>query len=100
MAVGSRHGYRSDHHHLAARNFRPELAPLLLRELFAQPAVLFDGLARSEVVQLEQLTDLDFGVPPAKVHRGSSCPLDGLVLRLGLDQPVTGHKLLRFREWS
>src|SRR2546422_3087809 len=72
---------------------------LLLRELLLQLACLIDRLARSEVLQLEQLAKLDLAFLAFAVGSGGALgPLDRLFLRLDLDQPVTRDQLLRLRE--
>ena len=53
----------------------------------------FDGLARLEIVQLEELPDLDLAVRGARV-RETFRPFKGLIPRFDLNQRVAGDELL------
>src|SRR4051812_6271342 len=73
------------------------LLPLPLRGLRAQPFLLLTQLGRelvSEVVALEDLTQLDIAFLEGNALR----PLDRLLLRLHLPDPVAGDELLRLGE--
>src|SRR5215218_5562036 len=68
--------------------------------LLAQPLALLAHLRRhlvAEVVDLEHLADLDLAVLLHRV-RAALDPLDGLVHRLALPQPVPGDQLLGLGE--
>src|SRR5215211_1029078 len=68
---------------------------LLLRQLALQLACLLDRFARGEIFQLEELPNLNLRVF-ALVRSGCAHgPLDGLVSRLGLNDPITGDQTLR-----
>src|SRR6516165_1090259 len=63
------------------------------RQRGLQLARLVDRRARSEIVELEQLTKLDLPFRSRTVRRrGALGPLDGLFPRLDLDQPVAGNQ--------
>src|SRR5204863_87505 len=72
-----------------------------LRHIALLPAKLLVPLAvlgrhvLAEVLRLEHLTDLDFGV----LERSPLQPLDGLFHRRDLPQPEASHELLRLGEW-
>jgi mono/diheme cytochrome c family protein len=67
----------------------------LARELLLEPAMLLDGFALAEVGELEDLPDLDLC---AAFERRSLEPLDRLLLRLALPDPVARDELLAFGE--
>src|SRR5688572_5524190 len=77
---------------LPARPIREPRYPSLLLELFAELAVVLDGRALTEVLQLEYLADLEVAV---LVHGIGAAlrPLDCLGERLALPEPVAGHQL-------
>src|SRR5262249_9100389 len=69
----------------------------LLGELFADLAVMLDRIARREILELEELADLDLAV--ALVRIGAALdPLDRLLQRLDLEDPVAGDQLLGLGE--
>src|SRR3989304_4843901 len=67
-----------------------------LRDLLPELSVVFDRLARTEVLQLEYLANLDL----AFLEGDALGPFDRLFLRLHLNQPETGDELLRLGEGS
>src|SRR6266705_3266091 len=61
--------------------------------------MVFDRLARTEVLQLEQLANLDLAFCSFAMGSGDALgPVDRLFPRLHLDQPVAGDQLLRLGE--
>ena len=61
--------------------------------------MVFNGLAGTKVVQLEQLPDLDFAV--LIMGAGAALdPLDGFRKRLTLQDPVARNQFLGLREWT
>src|SRR5438309_11966376 len=73
---------------------------LLLSNLLAQLARLFDRLAGTEILQLEDLANLDLALPVRVVGiaRDALGPRNRLLFRLHLDQPVAGDHLLGLGE--
>src|SRR6266571_84155 len=72
---------------------------LLLLEVLLHLAKAIDRFARSEVLQLEELPDLDLGRPAVDGGIGkTSRPLHRLFTRLHLDDGVAGDELLRLGE--
>ena len=55
---------------------------------------VIDAVVLAEVLQLEHLPDFDLAID----ERRAAGPLDGLFLRLRLDEPEAGDELLGFRE--
>src|SRR5206468_1007502 len=71
---------------------------LFLLEILFQLPRLFDGIARTEILQFEQLTKLDLRLS-CTVRIGCALgPFDRLFLRLRLDQPIPGNQFLRLSE--
>src|SRR5687768_6459523 len=65
----------------------------------AELAETIDGFARSEVIQLEQLANLDLAFLVIAERGGEALrPLDALLSRLHLDERVAGDDLLRLGE--
>src|SRR5712691_7723863 len=72
---------------------------LLLLEVLLHLAKAIDRFARSEVLQLEELPDLDLGRPAVDGGIGEAPrPFHRLFPRLHLDDRVAGDELLRFCE--
>src|SRR5713226_398068 len=72
---------------------------LLLPQVLLHLAKTIDRFARSEVLQLEELPDLDLGRPAVDGGIGKAPrPLHRLFPRLDLDDRVAGDELLRFGE--
>src|SRR5215471_15077962 len=74
------------------------LSPLLLLffELFPQIAMTVDCFARSEIFQLEKLTNFDLGFAlQARLKGDALGPFDGLFARLDLDNPISRDELFR-----
>src|SRR5262249_7174378 len=68
-------------------------------KLLLQLARPVDGVAGSEVLELEQLAKLDLSFPSFAMGSGNALgPFDRLFPRLHLDQPVSGDQLLRLGE--
>src|SRR5262249_26745850 len=85
---------------LASHHNPPSRVLLLLRDLLLQLAHVFDRLAGTEILQLEQLAYLDLGLPAAAIGLEGNAlgPFDGLFLRLHLNQPIAGDQFLRLDE--
>src|SRR5262249_28567026 len=74
---------------------------LFLSEFCFQFASLFDCIARTEIFQLEQLTNLDVTFRAFTVRIGRLFgPFNRLLFGFHLDEPVAGNQLLRFRKWT
>src|SRR5262245_51144267 len=56
--------------------------------------MVIDSSTLTKVIQLEDLSDLDFALR----KRNPARPFDGLLLRAYLDQPEASNEFLRFRE--
>src|SRR5512134_665299 len=70
-----------------------------LRELLLELARLLDRRTVAEVLELEELAQLDLRVVSLALRIGRALrPLDRLLARAHLDQPVARDQLLRFRE--
>src|SRR5438477_6527417 len=72
-----------------------------LFQLFAEVFGAVDGFAGAEVFHLEELADFDFGFPAGLqvgLEGNALGPLDGLFLRLDLNDPVTRDQLFGFGE--
>src|SRR6202040_2385659 len=73
----------------------------LLHQFALEPACVLDRRAWTEIIELEQLAKLDLAFRTVAVRRGAALgPVDRLLLRVDLDQPVTGDQLLRLGERS
>src|SRR5262245_46593923 len=68
-------------------------------DLLAQPAVMLDGRAFAEIVQLEHRPDLDLAIPVVRIGAAFD-PFDRLGERAALQDPIAGHELLGLREWA
>src|SRR5271156_2050526 len=66
---------------------------LLVCQLLLQLARAIDRLARGEILQLEELAELDLAFRAlAMGSRGALGPFDCFLLRLHLDQPISGDQ--------
>src|SRR3954451_19997659 len=63
-------------------------------ELFLEFPRPIEGFTGSELVQLEELADLDFALTARAGTRGAHGPLDRLLARLDVDDPVAADQLL------
>src|SRR5262245_28963052 len=66
-------------------------------DLLAQLAVMLDGWAFAEIVQLEHRPDLDLAVPVVRIGAAFD-PFDRVGERAALQDPIAGHQLLGLRE--
>jgi len=64
----------------------------------AEFALLFDGFARREIIQLEERADFYFTLLAWIGRGGAPAPFDGLFLGADLQDPVAGDQFLGFRE--
>src|SRR5690348_8119772 len=75
------------------------MTALFLLQLLFHLAEALDRLARSEILQLEELPDLDLGRPAVDGGIGiAPRPFHRLFARLHLDDGVAGDELLRLGE--